>query len=68
MKAVVFQSTVTFESRVTFKDTDMAGSAIIQAGSRSVQVIFDTPYSIIPKITASADSFARYRITNKSVN
>lgn len=66
VKSVTFQSTVTFEDRVTFKDKDMAGTAVLQSGQKSVQVTFIHAYSETPKITISADTFAKYRVTNKS--
>lgn len=68
MKSVVFQSTVTFQNRVTFEDTDMAGTAIIQAGSKSVHINFNTTYTTVPKITVTGDTFVNYRVTGKSIH
>ena len=48
---VTFKDKVVFEARVTFSDPDMAGVAIISAGSKNVHVTFDTPYSVIPIVT-----------------
>ncbi|NRH21421.1 hypothetical protein HOO68_05230, partial [Candidatus Gracilibacteria bacterium] len=67
VKSVTFQSTVTFEDRVTFQDKDMAGTAVLQSGQKSVRVTFAQAYSETPKITISADTFAKYRVTNKSI-
>lgn len=67
MKSVVFHSTVTFEDRVTFSDKDMAGTATIRAGERSVRVDFSRPYSEIPRVTVTADAFVTYRVTDKMV-
>ncbi len=66
VKSVTFESTVTFEDRVTFEDKDMAGTAVLVSGQKSIRVTFTQAYSEIPKITMSADTFAKYRITNKS--
>lgn len=68
MKSVVFQSTVRFQSRVTFEDTDMAGTAIIQAGSKSVHINFNTTYTTVPKITVTGDTFVNYRVTGKNIH
>lgn len=67
MKSVVFRSTVTFEDRVTFSDKDMAGTATIRAGERSIRVDFSHPYSEIPRVTVTADAFVTYRVTDKMV-
>ena len=46
----------------------MAGTATIKAGVQSASVNFSSPYAVTPKITASADDFVNYRITQKSGN
>lgn len=46
----------------------MAGTATIPAGSKSIQINFVNPYVFVPKITATADDFVTFRITNKSIN
>ena len=65
-KGAIFYGSVEFHGRVTFYDADMAGTATIPVGSRSVYVAFHDPYSVIPKITASADDFVTFRITDKT--
>lgn len=65
VKSVTFQSTVLFEDRVIFSDKDMAGSAMIPAGSSSVRVDFTRPYLAIPRIVVTADAFITYRVTEK---
>lgn len=67
-RAVVFQASVTFGGRVIFEDEDMAGTATIQAGATSVEIYFSRPYEVIPKITASSNSFVSYKITGKSTD
>lgn len=59
---------MTFEERVTFKDTDMAGTATIRSGSNSVHITFTQAYATIPKITVTADTFVTYRVTSKSLS
>lgn len=66
IKSVTFQSTVIFQDRVTFQDRDMAGTAILHTGQRSIRVIFAHAYTETPKITLSADTFDSYRVTKKS--
>lgn len=66
MKSVVFRSTVIFEDRVTYSDRDMAGTAIIQAGGTSVRVDFARAYAETPRVVVTADTFATYRVTEKS--
>jgi len=67
MKSVVFKSSVTFEDRVTFSDKDMAGTATIKAGERSIRVDFSHPYTEVPRVTVTADAFVTYRVTDKMV-
>ena len=67
MKSVVFRSTVTFEDRVTFSDKDMAGTATIRAGERTVRIDFSHAYSEIPRVTVTADAFVTYRVIDKMV-
>ena len=59
---------MTFQSRVTFSDRDMAGTAVIRSGGKSVHISFSTPYALIPKVVVTADTFARYRVTAKTGN
>lgn len=66
MKSVVFRSSVTFEDRVTFSDKDMAGTALIQNGSKTVRVDFTQSYQEVPKVIVTADTFSTYRVTEKS--
>lgn len=65
MKSVIFQSTVTFQGRVTFEDHDMGGTATLQAGAKSVHISFARPYTTIPKITVTGDTFVNYRVIGK---
>ena len=66
VKGAIFYGSVEFHGRVTFYDADMAGTATIPAGAQSVYVAFHDPYTVIPKITASADDFVTFRITDKT--
>jgi hypothetical protein len=58
-REVVFESIVTFkdrvffEARVAFSDPDMAGVSMIETGTDSVRVKFETPYSVRPIVTIS---------------
>jgi hypothetical protein len=65
IKSVVFQSNVIFQNRVTFEDRDMAGTAMILAGSSSVRVDFSRTYTHIPVVTVTANAFVTYRVTDK---
>ncbi|KKU25428.1 MAG: hypothetical protein UX38_C0026G0001, partial [Microgenomates group bacterium GW2011_GWC1_46_16] len=51
--AITLTNDVTFNNRVTFADSDMAGVARIGAGSEQVEVIFGKPFANPPIVTYS---------------
>jgi hypothetical protein len=62
----LFSDIVTFDKEVIFSQ-DAGGRVTLQSGETSVDVTFNTPYSQIPVITATPDSFlngVEYRVTN----
>jgi trimeric autotransporter adhesin len=66
VEKVVFSAETVFEKSITVAEGDTAGTAIIQAGEKNVHISFHHPYTIIPKIVTTADTFTPYRIINKT--
>lgn len=56
-EAVTFAKDVVIAGRVTSKDVDSAGFAIIDAGKQQVAVTFDKPYTSKPIISLTAEDY-----------
>ncbi len=62
----IFKGETEFENRVTFRDRDMAGHAVIHKGQQEIRVKFERPYDETPVISVTPLNFIRFKVVDKS--